>query len=598
MFEKGRLLCSAAPRDENKMLGNHLVVRGLVMLCCLVTAASGYGPTPDGPDGRVGTFDWFDTDAWSPGPVTWTSALDGSSVTINNLRYSADPNVHCTLRSATATCDIVLSSLYLGRYWWDHWGDLRVDDVNVTVVGSTFDADLNPLEWAREGNGWVTLKDMTLKVDSIRGGEKSVPPYQYDPCDPNNLSWDPTTWTIPWPAKCYDGADWGYNWLKLQGTTQVLHQEPGFFLWLGRGRSSDNWQLIPGGRPTDLFLDSTVVYKGVDANTAPNPDPNWGMGFGTSIRLFGKVELHYGMGPGAALCTMEMSALGELYPGVTIDLYPEGGYTNPAPDTNKVLMTVGSWSTNPSMNELPSLSASTDPNWTLTFQGPTLVATYQAPPTVVGRYVFHNNSWYDDSNAPEPSDDNAIDTSKTPLLPGNTATYANYVCNVDGVNGVMIDITAPQATPVIGDFSIAVSTLGDGSSSAHYTAVAAPSDFSVRPGEGVGGSDRVTLIFPNSDARNQDWMRITTSMTNIGLAADDVCYIGLAVGETGNNDGVDTYVNASDRLGARSNPHFGPTPVTDAYDVNRDSSVNASDRLIMRSHPATGFGCLKLITAP
>ncbi len=181
-------------------------------------------------EGRRATFDWFDTDAWysrdySPndpniGPrytFTWSSFwndtpnLDfGNLIMINNLDYRNDPNVHVTLTSATATCDIVASHFAIGRYWWDHWGDLRVDGVNITVAqqSGVFNFGWNAFTFAREGWGWVTLKDMTLKIDTINGGEKSVPPHQYDPCDPNNLPWDATTWTMPWPDKCTDEGIW------------------------------------------------------------------------------------------------------------------------------------------------------------------------------------------------------------------------------------------------------------------------------------------------------------------------------------------------------------------------------------------------------
>ena len=629
MFGKGRIICS------------------LTIIALVGSVAMAWTPAAPDPNlfgttdydkqfdpnytwqGRTPGFDWFDTDAWwdsaaSPndpniGPqstFTWSSFYNdtpnltlGYNVQIDYLDYRNDhsnsnlvggPNVVVTLHSGTATCDIQLDFLAVGRYWWCHWGNLDVDGVNLTLgqQDGVFNCSWNRLSVAREGNAWVTLKDSIVKTDVLNAGEKTVPPYQYDSTDANNLAWDPTTWTMAWPARCLKGAEWGYNWVKLQGTTQYLHQEPGFFVRLGRGRGSDCW---PGReRATDLFLEATCVYTGVDANTAPNPDPNWGMGHGTSIRLFPKVELHYGMGAAAVLCPMEMTGTGELYNGVTIDLVPEGTYSNPTPGTNKVLMTVGAWHSDPANNYLPSLSTSTDPNWTLTFQGPTLVATYKSSvATVVARKVFHNNSAYDTSAAAEATDDNAIDTSKTPLLPGQTASYSSYVCNESGINGVMIDIMAPQATPVAADFSAQVSGVSNGNAIGDYGAGVNPTSILVRAGAGVGGSDRVHLIFPSTDADNSKWMRLTTSATNIGLAANDVCYIGLAVGDTGNS-AVDTYVNASDRLGARANPHtgFDPAPVTDAYDVNRDSLVNATDRLKMRNHGTTGFNDLLLITAP
>jgi outer membrane protein assembly factor BamB len=57
--------------------------------------------------------------------------------------------------------------------------------------------------------------------------------------------------------------------------------------------------------------------------------------------------------------------------------------------------------------------------------------------------LFYNNSKFDgaDVNA-VPADDNAIATDKSPLLPGQTASFANYSGYVRGINGIMIDLTS------------------------------------------------------------------------------------------------------------------------------------------------------------
>ena len=619
MFGKGRIICS-------------LVILALV---AGFASADGYQPAPPDPniwgtsdlqkefnpnstyEGRRATFDWFDTDTWyssdlSPNDAarytfTYSAAwndtpnLDYNNlIMINNLDYRNDVDVHVTLDSATSGgCHIVAAHLAVGRWYWCHWGDLRVDGVNITIGQSpgTFNCGWNPFTWAREGHGWITLKDMVLKADAIEGSGRSVTPTQYDPCDANNLDWDPATWTMPWPSKCdVPGA------LYLKGTTQVIHQEPGFFIRFGRPRGSDCWPALPGGKRSDLYLDSTVTYNGVDANVAPNPDPNWGMGYGTWIRMHANSKLHWGLGASAALCTMEMSAMGELYPGVEIELYPETGYTNPAGGTQKVLMNVGQWHTDPVNNELPSLTASTDPNWTLTFQGLSLVATYADPDAhVIARKVFHNNSAFDGNNAAaNASDDAAVDTSKQALLPGNAATMQNVVANVKGINGVMIDIQGLAGTVTAADFTIERSGVSNGGVIGNYSAASGPTTVAVRAGAGVGGSDRVTLIFPDSDADNSKWMRITTAANaNTGLAAADVCYIGLAVGETGNSSS-NFEIDANDRYGTRQNPHdfLDPAPVNDAYDFDRDKDVGGNDRYIQRQHATDFLNDLAVITAP
>jgi len=61
--------------------------------------------------------------------------------------------------------------------------------------------------------------------------------------------------------------------------------------------------------------------------------------------------------------------------------------------------------------------------------------------SVVGRDVFYNNSFYDGNNpAINAADDEAIATNKQALLPGQTATFANYTSYSKGINGVMVDV--------------------------------------------------------------------------------------------------------------------------------------------------------------
>ena len=223
------------------------------------------------------------------------------------------------------------------------------------------------------------------------------------------------------------------------------------------------------------------------------------------------------------------------------------------------------------------------------------------PAEVVARHVFYNNSaWDGDNPLANPSDDSAIDTSKSALLGGQTATFANYTSYVRGINGVMIDVWGLWGTPTAGDFEVEVSGVTDGDDAGDYVTTLTPASVTVRAGAGVGGSDRVTLIFGDTDMYNKRWCRFRVKASaNTGLPSDEVFYWGLAIGETGNNP-ANAYVNASDRLGARTHSHsfLDPAPVTDEYDFNRDRLVNAADRLIQRSHPTHFLNCLKLVTGP
>jgi hypothetical protein len=109
----------------------------------------------------------------------------------------------------------------------------------------------------------------------------------------------------------------------------------------------------------------------------------------------------------------------------------------------------------------------------------------------------------------------------------------------------------------------------------------------------------VALIWADSAIRNR-WLQVTVRATdNTGLAANDVFYVGNAVGESGNAPG-DALVNATDEIGARNNPHgpFSPALREDAYDFNRDKLVNATDQIIARNSRTSPFTALRLIRPP
>ncbi|MDP7287441.1 MAG: choice-of-anchor D domain-containing protein [Phycisphaerae bacterium] len=110
-----------------------------------------------------------------------------------------------------------------------------------------------------------------------------------------------------------------------------------------------------------------------------------------------------------------------------------------------------------------------------------------APPaSVVGRYVFYNNSAWDAGG----DNDAAIVTDKTPLRAGQTVSQANYTNYSLGVNGVMIDIENPSGTPTVSDFAFMVNETGFPDA----WSTAPPPTVSVQAGGGGGSSDRVTLV--------------------------------------------------------------------------------------------------------
>ena len=79
---------------------------------------------------------------------------------------------------------------------------------------------------------------------------------------------------------------------------------------------------------------------------------------------------------------------------------------------------------------------------------------------IAGRKIFYNNSKFDAhtgylSGDPAANlyDDSAVATDKTALLPGQTATFANYTSYSRGINGIMIDIQGLAGTPNINNYT-------------------------------------------------------------------------------------------------------------------------------------------------
>jgi len=237
---------------------------------------------------------------------------------------------------------------------------------------------------------------------------------------------------------------------------------------------------------------------------------------------------------------------------------------------------------------------------------------------VIGRHVFYNDSKWDESPgnpggdpAANAYDDNAIASDKTPLLPGETATFQNYTSYTKGLNGIIVDIAGLAGTPTADDF---VFRMGNDSSPGAWPLAPKPpnENITVRPGEGAGGSDRVTILWPSYDTVNPDpatqavakqWLQVTVLPTpNTGLSEPDVFYFGNALGESGTgNFGGAALVNAVDSGAVRDNPHnpfVNPAPLDDFVDYNRDQWVNAVDFGFVRDNATNPLTALKLITVP
>ena len=223
-----------------------------------------------------------------------------------------------------------------------------------------------------------------------------------------------------------------------------------------------------------------------------------------------------------------------------------------------------------------------------------MTAMLSSDASVVARHVFYNQSQFDgDDPAANANDDTAIASDKTPLLAGNVATIGNYISYVRGLNGVMVDVQnlADRSSLSSSDFQ---TRIGNDNNPAGWPAGPPPSSVVVREGAGVGGSDRVTLIWPNNALENT-WVEITVLDTPAtGLSSPDVFYVGSAVGESG-DAASHALVNGFDFAATRDRTGTGAA-VDNATDFNRDRSVDGTDLAIARDHTTNITTALNLIS--
>jgi hypothetical protein len=255
---------------------------------------------------------------------------------------------------------------------------------------------------------------------------------------------------------------------------------------------------------------------------------------------------------------------------------------------------------------------------------------------VVGRRVFYNSSYYDTNNGSGTfgcnryiacggvsncglvcTDDTAIASDKTAARTGTgLTTYANYISYSKGINGIMVDIAGRSGCGDLTatDFDF-VNTGHDGPglqgpvvSQTPDVPAAAPSSVTTRAGEGQGGSDRVVIIWDNTDGatggvsfpnNKNSWLEINVlAGGNTGLASMDTFYFGIAQGEgnignttaafpIGAGDITGPRDCATQGVGACGNPLTNPKPISEPFDYNKDGIIaQASDGDVAISNPA------------
>jgi len=211
--------------------------------------------------------------------------------------------------------------------------------------------------------------------------------------------------------------------------------------------------------------------------------------------------------------------------------------------------------------------------------------------SLLAEMLFYKSSPQFDSPG---NDDAAIALGKQPLLPGQTASFANISSYSRGINGLTIDIAGVPGALSAADFQFAA---GNTSSPSSWPAAPAPSSIMNRTGAGTSGSSRIEIAWPDGAITNE-WLQVTVlAGADTGLLTNSVFYFGSAIGSAGAS--AFGQVTLADEQSVRGDPHslLNPAAITDLNDFNRDGRVDAADQILARNH-TTGQNGLFLPTAP
>jgi hypothetical protein len=375
------------------------------------------------------------------------------------------------------------------------------------------------------------------------------------------------TAAAPWPT---GAANTGYS---------IARADSG-----GYGNDAGNWKLETrlAGTPGRTNLDAqgpTADVVDVSPDPRTTPVDSVTIAFNEPVKNFDLSDLLLTRDGGANLLTAAQTLTSP--DGMNWTLAGLSSLTGAAGTYTLTLASTGSGITDWNAN---ALSAGASDTWRVG----------GAPAgRVAGRHLFYNDSAFDGGNAAASAqDDGAVAPGKEALLPGQTATFANYTSYSRGLNGLMVDLAGLAGDLTAADFQFKV---GRDSDFATWADAPAPLSVTRRVGAGTGGSDRVTLLWADGAIKNQ-WLRVTVLANGrTALPAPDVFYFGNLVGETG--DSAAAAVTAADVAAVRADlASPSNLPPSSATDLNRDGRVNATDYAIVRG--AMSRGALALITAP
>ncbi|HZN66039.1 MAG TPA: hypothetical protein VFB66_12155, partial [Tepidisphaeraceae bacterium] len=205
---------------------------------------------------------------------------------------------------------------------------------------------------------------------------------------------------------------------------------------------------------------------------------------------------------------------------------------------------------------------------------PVVYRNFGTVDTVAARHVVY------DAATPRET----IAVGKTPLRPGQLASFANVTSYSKGINGAYLDVIGlPQdATPESVLASLAFHK-GGAQGGTEWSAAPAPSSVSIARGEGTGGTDRIRLAWHDNALRNT-WLRVTANGSPAtGLTAPEQFYIGNLVGETGDSDGGAALAVTPIDFVLTRRALFSDAAINSRFDFNRDGRISPLDVAIVRA---------------
>jgi hypothetical protein len=223
------------------------------------------------------------------------------------------------------------------------------------------------------------------------------------------------------------------------------------------------------------------------------------------------------------------------------------------------------------------------------------------PASIANRRVFYNRSTSTIFGNGTGNPINAIDPTKSALLPGETAsTIANYTNYSRGLNGIVVDIANPINLNGISAASFQFATWSNFTDSTpNFVTINPTADVSTFASGGLNGSDRVKLEFSNNAIQNA-WLRVTMlANPNTGLATNDVFYFGNArfdVTPTSPFPSQQVTINIFDVNTIRSKIGQNLGGISNVFDVDRNGVINVFDTNAVRS--GQGVSSLRSFVAP